>query len=322
MALLCGKGIWLAHSHDLQRAAEMATHIEGTHIFVKVGHGPIYYPETTRNLVSRIRSLGFHPAAWLPITDQAPEQALKAIIQALDLGYELLVIRLGMTPLSGEQAKKLANALDNVEIPRARLYMSSPPISHLADTQSMIELVPFCQGGWMPLAFGNRGSSAEDIIDREIYQALGDLSLVWGKTPAVYPVLSPSHKHGVTYLAEEFIPWIESITRHGVDFFSVYHAANTEKALWPMLKAINLTCREAASDIDIAASDLPGQESAVSLPQPVFIVAKAGDTVWGMITRYGLTKEIFWAWNAHLWDDRGLPRDPDYLQGGWRFRVK
>ena len=116
----------------------------------------------------------------------------------------------------------------------------------------------------MPLAFSTWGNNAEDVIDREIYHALGDLSLTWGKTPAVYPVLSPAHGQ-VTYLPEEFIPWIAGITRHGVDFFSIYHAANTEKALWPMLKAINLNCLESVSELT-TAEDL-GEVSAVALPQ-------------------------------------------------------
>ena len=37
MTTLCGKGIWLAHSYDLQRAAEVAASIGGTHLLVKVG---------------------------------------------------------------------------------------------------------------------------------------------------------------------------------------------------------------------------------------------------------------------------------------------
>jgi hypothetical protein len=321
MAVLCGKGIWLAHSHDLQRAAEIVTHIDGTHIFAKVGHGPIFFPETTRNLVIRIRSLGFHPAAWLPITNQAPAQALKAIIHALDAGYEVLALHLGITPFSAEDAKPLVDALDNVEIPRQRLCMASPPTTLMPDTKGMFKLAPYCQGGWMPLAFDTHGKSAQDIIDREIYQTLGDLSLAWGKTPEIYPVLSPLRiDSNGTFLPEEFIPWIEGITHHGVDFFSIHHAANTEKALWPMLKAIQLQCRDTA--LDLSVSVLSDQENPAALPQPVYIVAKAGDTVWGIITRYGLTKENFWLWNAHLWDDRGLPRDPDYLQEGWRFRVK
>lgn len=322
MANLCGKGIWLAHSHDLQRAAEMAAHIEATHLLVKIGHGPIYFPETTRNLIVRIRSIGFHPAAWLPITNQAPKQTLRSIVKALDTGYEAIILFFGTSVFSTEDAKVLADALDNVDIPRTRLYLSSPPLSYMAEVKGMDAIVPFCQGGWMPRAFGTWGGSAEEIIDRDIYQALGDLSLLWGKTPDVYPVLSPAcNTEGTTYLPEEFIPWVEGITRHGVDFFSIYHTANTEKALWSILKSVNITCREAASATG-PVEMLDKSTRAVALPQPVFIVAKAGDTVWGIITRHSLTKQIFWAWNAHLWDDRGLPRDPDYLQEGWRIRVK
>ncbi len=43
MTRLCGKGIWLTHSHDFDRAVEMTTRIGGTHLFVKTGHGPIYF---------------------------------------------------------------------------------------------------------------------------------------------------------------------------------------------------------------------------------------------------------------------------------------
>ncbi len=317
MAFLCGKGIWLAHSHDLQRAVEMATQIDGTHLLVKVGHGPIYFPEIARNMITRIRTLGFHPAAWLSITNHTPEQALKAIVESLEIGYEVVILRLGKAGLSGEQAKPLAKALDNVEIPRDRLYIASPPLKAMVDTQGMNVLVPFCQGGWMPLAFGNEGESARDLIDREIYQALGDLSLVWGKTPDVYPVLSSSYGTSeITYLAEEFSRWVDSIAQHGVDFFSIYHAANTQKALWSMINAVELTCRK-----EVPSAQL-GNQKLGTHPQPVYIVSKTSDTVWGIITRHGLTKEQFWTWNAHLWEDRGLPRDPDYMQEGWRMRVK
>jgi hypothetical protein len=52
------------------------------------------------------------------------------------------------------------------------------------------------------------------------------------------------------------------------------------------------------------------------------VTVKTSDTVWGLINRYGLGKDQFWRWNAHLWDSRGLPRDADYLQEGWRVRVQ
>jgi len=58
------------------------------------------------------------------------------------------------------------------------------------------------------------------------------------------------------------------------------------------------------------------------VPQPIYITVRTSDSVWGIISRHGISREQFWAWNAHLWDSRGLPRDPDYLQEGWRLRVK
>jgi hypothetical protein len=120
-------------------------------------------------------------------------------------------------------------------------------------------------------------------------------------------------------LPEELIPWIEGVTRHGADFFSVYHAANAEKALWPLLESINVQCVEAAEQAVLPESEGMGM---AAIPQPVYYTITASDTVWGIITRHGLTRDKFWAWNAHLWESRGLPRDPDYLQAGWRIRVK
>ena len=55
MAKLCGKGLWLAHSYDIERAAEMAAAIDATYLLVKVGHGPYYFPETARSMVRRVR---------------------------------------------------------------------------------------------------------------------------------------------------------------------------------------------------------------------------------------------------------------------------
>ena len=241
MAGLCGKGIWLAYSYNLQRAAEMATDIEANYLLIKVGHGPHYFPETTREMIRRVRTLGFHPLAWVQITDYASQDALKAIVESQIVGYEATVLALGNEPVTRTSLLALTDALDTVELPRQRLYVSSPPLSHIADQGVLELLAPICQAGWMPLSFSAWGDDPNQVIDRDIYQALGDLSLLWGKTPEVYPVLSPLHSfQGGALLPEEFIPWVEGITRHGVDFFSIYHAANTEKALWPMLESVNI----------------------------------------------------------------------------------
>ena len=104
--------------------------------------------------------------------------------------------------------------------------------------------------------------------------------------------------------------------RHGVDFFSVYHAAIAEKALWPILQTVSVRCQ--ATAVSVTAPEDP----TAIVPQPVYITVNANDTVWGIISRHGLTRNKFWEWNGHLWDSRGMPRDPDYLQAGWRIRVK
>jgi len=101
-----------------------------------------------------------------------------------------------------------------------------------------------------------------------------------------------------------------------VDFFSVYHAALAEKALWPILQTATVRCQPAT--VSLAMPEEPG----MILPQPVYITVSANDTVWGIISRHGLSRTQFWEWNGHLWDSRGLPRDADYLQAGWRVRVK
>jgi hypothetical protein len=288
-------------------------------MLVKVGHGPYYFPETTREMVQRVRALGFDPLAWVQLTSRAPRAARKAIVEALSCGYVGAVLVLDTHGLEGAAMRALVQALTNVDIPRQRLMLATPPVSRFQNTDALEAIAPLCQGGWMPLCIAKQGQSAEEVIDREIYHALGDLSLLWGGTPDVYPVLSPQPSaEGETFLPETFIDWVDNVARHGVDFFSVYHATIAVKALWPMLKAVNIPCLETAGRVP--AEETPSDASV--LPQPVYITARTSDTVWGIITRHGLTKEQFWTWNAHLWDSRGLPRDPDYLQEGWRLRVK
>ncbi len=311
----------MRYSYDLQRATEMAASVEATHLLIKVGHGPIYFPETTRFMIQRVRTLGFSPIAWIQVSDRAPQDAAKAVAEALTRGYDAMVLFLGTALLTRDQVKPLAEALDSTAVPQQRLYVSTPPLQHLPDRRVLEVLAPYCQGGWMPLTFAAYGESPEDVVDHNVYQSLSDLSLLWDKTPDVYPVLSPLHRvQGQIFLPEEFIPWVEGITRHGVDFFSIYHAANTEKALWPLLESINIPCLETGETTPTTAE--PESESNVVIPQPVYITISASDTVWGIISRHGITKQQFWQWNAHLWDSRGLPRDPDYLQEGWRLRVK
>jgi len=319
MASLFGKGIWLDHSYNFQRAVEMATKIEATHLLVKVGHGPHYFPTTARKLLSDVRSLGFHPLAWVHITDRMPQDAVFAIQKAFELGYEGVVLFLGKALVTGNQLQPLNAALQETNITTEQLFIATPPLAHLPDQQALEVLAPICRGGWMPLCFPLWEKSAEQLIAQDVYQAISDLSLLWGTTPAIYPVLSPvqANHEDEPFLPEKMIPWVEEIIQRGVDFFSVYHVGMTEKSLWPILQSAGVPQQP-----EVAAPSETGPEPGIVVPQPVYVVVTANDTVWGLINRHGLTKEQFWNWNAHLWESRSLPRDPDYLQEGWRVRVK
>lgn len=318
MTVLHGKGIWLAHSYDLQRAVEMAAATKATHLLIKVGHGPLYFPETARETARRVRGLGFRTLAWLQLTARAPQEALWTIQQALGLGYEAVILSWDALPLTGLQLQPLVEALTVAQLNAESLVLATPPLSALADATALQRLAPLCQGGWMPFCFADWGNGPERVIDRDVYQALGDLSLLWGTTPPVYPVLSPLQSlQGEPLLPEAFIPWVEALSRRGVDFFSIYHAAVTEKALWSLVESVNVP----AAEPEETTSEIVPEPGGL-LAQPVYVVVAPSDTVWGLIRRYAISKEQFWIWNGHLWDSRGLPRDPDYLQEGWRVRVK
>ncbi len=325
MTQLCGKGVWVAHSSDLERAVDMAMRIGGTHLMIKAGHGPYYFPEVTREMVRRVHALGLYPLAWVQLTDHAAQEAHKAVIESLTRGYEAVVLFLTPNRVVPAQLQGLADALINAEVPAQRLFLASQPLPYLQDRGALDALVSICQGGWMPLCFPGEGRSAQQLIDQDVYHAMGDLSLIWGKTPDIYPILSPREgAQGEVLLPEDFIPWVEGIARHGVDFFSVYHAASVEKVLWPMLQAINVACLETGGRAAVARGDdqISQGVNGGAVPQPVYVTVTTSDTVWGIISRHNLKREQFWTWNAHLWDSRGLPRDPDYLQEGWRIRVK
>jgi hypothetical protein len=320
MTELCGKGIWLAHSYDLQRAVEMATQTEARYLLVKVGHGPLYFPEIAPELLARVHTLGFRAVAWIHVTDRTPEDTLYAIKRAFELGYSDIVLFLGRALITQNQIQPLVDELEPSGIPLANLLLATPPLPHLPDRQTLETLAPLCQGGWMPLCFPKWNSDAEQMIHREVYKSISDLSLIWNATPAIYPVLAPTYgeRPNEPFLPENLIPWVEAIIEHGVDFFSVYHAVTAEKACWPILQAASIPCEE-----EKATSSPEGQPTTTAtVPQPEYVTATANDTIWGLINRYDMTKAQFWKWNGHLWDSRGLPRDGDYLRAGWRLRVK
>jgi hypothetical protein len=68
-----------------------------------------------------------------------------------------------------------------------------------------------------------------------------------------------------------------------------------------------------------------GEEPAPTVleaPEAVFHDVTVNDSVWSLCERYSITRDQFWEWNGHMWDERGLPRDGLYMQEGWRVRVE
>jgi hypothetical protein len=71
----------------------------------------------------------------------------------------------------------------------------------------------------------------------------------------------------------------------------------------------------------VVAAPPPRRAEPVPTPGPRHHLTTINDTVWGICDRYSVTRDKFWEWNGHLWDEHGLPRDGAYMQEGWRVRV-
>jgi len=314
--VLKGKGIWLKYSHDLTRALEMAIAIKATHLLIKVGHVPAYFPESARITLKRVRDQGYIPLAWVYVSSSWAYEAVYIADKALSLGYAGVVFWVTNLERFNGQLRRWADALQESQLDRRQLYLATPPLPHIIQPEGLKTLATLCEGGWMPFCFPQYGP-AQQVIGRDVYQSLQDLSLIWNRTPAIYPVLtSLLAGENQTILPEAFIPWVESIAQRGEDFFSVYHAAGLERAFWPLLATIGQGQEESAP--------VPAVPEAGKAPvaQPVFIVVQPQDSVSALVARYGITREQFWEWNGYLWDERGMPRDPDYMQAGWRVRVR
>ena len=314
---LCGKGVWMTYSYHLQRGVEMAAATESTHIFVKVGHGPYYFPEAARYLVARTRALGFLPLAWVQLTPQLLPEAAVALRRAARHDFVGTVLYLpderGFTP---EAIEALEERLEAESISRDHLFLASSPLPLAAEPEAVKRLAKLCPAGWMPICRAAADRPVEQALELA-FRSLGDLSLVWTEARPLYPVLAVRTVEGETLLPEAIIPWMQAVGEHGVDFFSLFDAASAVKAMWPIVQAVKLPCETLTHGPEVEEKD-----GNILVTQPVYIVVKPNDTVWSIIDRYGMSRQQFWEWNAHLWESRSLPRDPDYLQAGWRVRVK
>ncbi len=310
--MLRGKGIWLSYSHDLMRALEMAGAIQATHLLVKVGHGPSYFPESARTTLQRVLNQGYTPLAWVYVTHTWAYEAVYVAEQALRLGYSGIVFWVPNFERFNGQLRRWADALTESQLDRRQLYLATPPLPHIAQPDAFRTIAPLCEGGWMPFCFPGYGP-APQVIGRDVYQTMDTLSLIWNRTPAVYPILTPLllNAEGQALLPEAFIPWVEAIIQRGEDFFSVYHAAGVERVFWPLLATAG---GEPEPPDAPEGTALPSSSSA----QPLFVTVRPQDTVAAGSYVCGEESGLI----ASIDDDRGMPRDPDYMQAGWRVRVK
>ena len=314
---LCGKGVWMAYSYHLQRGVEMAAATASTHILIKVGHGPYYFPETTRHLTARVRAVGFLPIGWIELTPTLLPESAIVVQRALAHDLVALVLHLPDRPgFEPEAIEALDERLHALNIDRSRLFLASSPLPVAAEPEAVKRMTMLCPAGWMPFCRADGQRTVEASLELA-FRSLGDLSLVWTEARPLYPVLAVRDAEGQQLLPEAIIPWMQAIAEHSVNFFSVFDAEGSVKAMWPIIQAVELPCQEMEGTLHVEE-----KEGEILITQPVYVVVKSNDTVWSLIDRYGMTRQQFWEWNAHLWESRGLPRDPDYLQAGWRVRVK
>lgn len=332
MATLYGKGIWVLHSVNLNPALAMARAIGATHILCKTGHRAMFFPEGARQVHDRVRAVGLIPFAWHSILCDDPAGEARVAQKAADVGYEGIVFDIG-DQAAGQRAnaKELGQRLLDAGLDPQKLYYSSFPNISRHSSIPYAEISAFCKGGFMPQSFPTLLKPAEVVIHKMTYEEHAKWSKVWGHAVPIYPVLAGyrDERAADRLTPDEFAHWADALTRHKPTFFSVFRAAVTNPDLWPILAGLALS--QPPEAITAKPVELPEPvplEMLTSAPSPelegqaVYITIQPDDEVWRLCQDHGCTRAQFWEWNGHLWDERGMPRDPDYMQAGWRVRVE
>lgn len=331
MATLYGKGIWVLYSADLDGALEMADKIGATHLLCRAGYQAMFFPAAAREMEARVRGAGLVPFAWQPIGCDDPPGEARVALKIAEAGFDGIVFDVGQQA-AGRQAnaQELGQRLLGARLNPVTLYVASfPDISRHAD-MPYAEMSAFCRGGFMPRSFPTLGKPAEVVIHKMTYEEHAGWEKGQGCPAPLYPVLAAHRDEGaeVPLAPDAFAHWVDVLTEHAPTFFSVFHASAAGPAYWPALARVTppqpvrvplsepvvLPALEPERKIGPASSPVPTE-------QGVYVAIRAGDTITGLCQLHGCTWAQFWAWNARLWDERGLPHDPDYMQAGWRVRV-
>jgi len=347
MGTLRGKGVWVLYSRRVDLAIEMALAIGATHVFCKVGDRGVFFVETAHRLRERAREAGLIPFAWFPIVCDDPYAEAEVAIKAMRAGYKGVVFSLG----EGAAGKAIGAAalgrrvLEGGLDPERLFYASFPNIWQHPDLPYR-EMNGFCRGGFMPWCFPTFRRTPRTVIRKWAYGEHARWAAEWGGMPPLYPVLAAyrDEQAAQRLTPREFLEWAEVLAAEDPPFYSVYRAGTTDRALWPILaalgegapppapvEAIEEVPPEAEEGAEPPSKPAPPEEPAPAAggpeeeeeeaPPPIYHVVTVNDTIWSLCDRYGITREQFWEWNGHLWDERSLPRDELYLQEGWRVRV-
>lgn len=346
---LRGKGVWLLYSGDVDVAIEMALAIGATHVFYKTGQQGMFFVDTARRVHDRVREAGLVPFACIQIYGDDPLAEAQVVVKSVETGYRGIVFEVGDEARGkGLAVKALGWRLLEADLNPTRLYYTSfPDIRQHLDVPYR-DMNRFCRGGFMPQCYPAFGRMPDVVIDRWAYGEHVRWSASWGNMPPIYPVLAAyQDEEGNQRLdGRQFMAWAETLDAHRPSFFSVYRAGTTDRELWPILAAMSEKVaaptpprpRPPAHTRPAAPAPRPSAERA-GAPAPteaapptdaephdadssaVYHEVTVNDSVWGICRQYGIPKEQFWAWNGHLWDEVGMPRDDLYLQERWRVRV-
>ncbi len=341
---LVGKGVWLSCSADVQLAVEMAGAVGATHIICKAGHRGMFFVEAAQRVHDQVRAAGFTPLAWFPVHCDDPKGESETALKSLRVGYEGVVFDLGEQAAGRSVgAATLGRRLLDGGVDPGRLYYASYPNIWQHPDIPYREMNGFCRGGFMPKCYPTFQRTPRTVINKWAYGEHERWSAEWGDMPPLYPILAGYREKGVSLTAREFLEWVEALAAHDPPFFSVHRAMTTDRELWPILASVGEPLVPspvpapappipAAEVVQDAKPPMPEAEPALPpAPEPepeappspsaVYHTITVNDTVWTICMKYGISRDQFWEWNGHLWDEHGLPRDTLYLQEGWRVRV-
>lgn len=320
---LSGKGLWLPFSSDLDGVLEMAVAIGATHLLYRTGIRGMFLVETARYVLERASNAGLVPFAWIPLSLEHPLAEAEVVLKSLRVGYEGVVLEVGeqaggRTVAAATLGRKILADGGNPE----RLFYASFSNIWQHPEIPYREMNRFCRGGFMPWCMITRQRTPKTVVDKWAYGEHARWAREWGDMPPMYPILAIGRDEETAWRpgVPEFLEWVQTIAAHASPFLSIYGIGTMDQELWPILASVGPTVAPLPVPVS-PSSPLPSPPSEHAPATARFHVVTVNDTIWRICKRYGISRQQFWEWNGHLWDDQGLPRDEVYLQEGWRVRV-